>query len=231
MIKKGIGLIPALGLSVCLLAGLAQGVPEAKPAVAKPHHKPEFLYVAVVTQTDFKQLSGGDYQLTVSRPYLKTLLTFSDKPARIAYPINPDQFFQVAALAKGNFIGAMPNLALAFEKGQVATFALKAYHLDTQKVVLTLKQLGKQQVPSSYTGHMAMFVDNGTTPCYSESQVESDVEQLEAAGKEVPAMPQRADYASEESWSVAVQAWANDIMEEDAQLSAETLEELGPEIL
>ena len=196
MLKKTkIGLIV---IASVLCFGVTQAAPAAKlqaalSAAKKNKRDGQLLFVATLTGSSLKYLKGREYQLRVKQKQMKSLLAFSDRPARISFEIKPARFFQLAHQVRGVFHNDPPNLVLVFKGGSNATFEIGHYKIEKGAAILNLKHIGKKKVPNTYTGKMILFVDgscadaneaairaelepdpDGNYPGYTESSAEPD---------------------------------------------------------
>jgi hypothetical protein len=135
---------------------------EAKPASTVAHQKMEFLLTITLKQASFKQVQGNQYALIVPKDKVDQILIFSDRPNKVAFSVNPDEFSKLVHIGPEVYKNDPPNVSLVFDKNQMKTaaFAIQGYQMGSDSVTYQLKLLGNHtKLLPSYQGQMVLFVD------------------------------------------------------------------------
>lgn len=141
----------------------------ASHADIKPTGKAkDFLFVIEAKAATLKHVNSDVYTLTIERKSIQSVLAFSDRPARLAMQMTPEDYAKLVHSARSDsFDRNPPNIALiwAGDGPAAAAYEIMRYTRDSNAIVYTIKKLHTKDDagPVSYRhGAVALFIDGGS---------------------------------------------------------------------
>jgi hypothetical protein len=175
MVTKMLAFVMA---SSCLLVGaLAVGEPSQIPPDA-----PKLLFVMKMEDATLQHIKGKNYRLITPIKDLQPVLTFSDRPYRIAFRLDRATFFELVHNGDDSFTTDPPNIVLNWEgEGTpTAVYTLESYKKDEHNLVYFLRLIKAEKGYNAYEGQE----HSGRLGLYMDSvSVTHGIKELEKAAK------------------------------------------------
>lgn len=151
-------LLLSLASTVCALSLCTSTLATTAKTEKEPTH---YSFVIKSPQSKLLHVKGKTYQLVVPMSDVKSVLAFSDRPARIVKKLSVKEYVTMVNSGSDSFKKDNPNVALTVSSYPTEVFVLTGVVKSKSKneVAYQLTLLDNQKNPSKQAGQMVMFVD------------------------------------------------------------------------